>query len=473
VKRSLAPVALVAILAPALTVGITSQASGTPMFGAHAVASAGPSNSPSASDSPSPSTSPTVPFPTASSTPTPSRRPSPTPSSTPSVAEKPRCPKRSGHTVIFCFQYGLDKASWYWKEQTDQSVPGTGEHLRLPNPQADDTLPVTAKQGSYDRIAATYFDLTGHGVPDGARITHLVLTMEEGTGQNQNVEQPEFNTQGKEIVACPLKSVWATGAAELWRDHPTFKTKGCIKGVRHRALIPRWTFDLTSIAKKWAINPFTSNNGVMLVPVIKGDGPDAKNWQVNLKIPQRDQTKTASFDEYHKSRGRAFVTVTFEKPKPPKPSPSPPYSPPYVPPAGTGGGTNITGAPPIGGGPPYNGSGPVVGGSNPPFPPASPPPTTGSGSSGGGNPPPTTTLTSPPPIPTVRFPWYAWILLPVALLCLAAVRSVLFEQTRAGIRPEGVIASIRGRNGTAGARRGAMEGIVARAKALRGGSDSH
>jgi hypothetical protein len=164
------------------------------------------------------------------------------------------------------------------------------------------------------------------------------------------------------------------------------------------------------------------------------------------------------------------VTVSYLEPKPPKPNRAPSSSlpPPYVPPAGTGGGTNITGGPPIGVGPPYNGPAPVVGGANPPVPPAGSPPVPGSGSSGSGRASsgPTTTLTSPPPIPTVRFPWYAWILVPVALLCFAAVRSVLFEQTRAGVRPEGVIASIRSRNGGAGpSSGGAMGGIVARAEA--------
>ena len=379
-----------------------------------------------------------------------------------------------------CFQFGLDKTSWFWKEQADQSVPGTGERLRLPNPQSDDTLPVTAKQGRYDRLSAIYFDLIGHGVPVGARITRAVLTIEEGTGQNQNVEQPEYNVQSKVIEACAIKPVWAEGSAELWNTLPSFKNKECVKGVRHQALVPRWTFDLSRLARKWAISAFLHNNGVMLVPVIKGNKPNDTNWQVNLKIPDRDNSKTAGIDEYRKTRGRAFMSVTYEKPKPPKarnpnPNPQSPYvPPPYVPPAsGSGGGTNITGAPPIGGVgiPPYGGSGPVVtGGSNPSAPSVSSP-TTGSGSSGSGNgssSTPTVTLASPPPVPTVRFPWYAWIVLPVALLCVAAVRSVLFEQSGAGIRPQGVIESIRTRNGTATpAPGGAMSGFLKRARVLR------
>src|SRR5438874_299653 len=159
--RPLAPLALVAILAPALTLGIASTAQGAPSSGVRFDASAAPapspssspspSGSPSASDSPSPPGSPspsittTVPVPTTSSSPTP--RPSPSP--TPTVTAKPRCPKRSGHTDTLCFQYGTDRATWYWKDQADQDVPGTGQRLRLPNPQSPDTLPVAAKQGRY------------------------------------------------------------------------------------------------------------------------------------------------------------------------------------------------------------------------------------------------------------------------------------------------------------------------------------
>jgi hypothetical protein len=50
---------------------------------------------------------------------------------------------------------------------------------------------------------------------------------------------------------------------------------------------------------------------------------------------------------------------------------------------------------------------------------------------------------------------------------------VLFEQTRAGIRPDGVISSIRNGNGRAGRTpRGAMAGIVARAEARKAKPDT-
>src|SRR5436190_1406956 len=155
-----------------------ASASATPSASPTATGSQSPSDTrgtPGASGSPSPSTSPTVPVPTSSK----SASPTPKPSPALKVTEKPDCPKRSGHTTTFCFEFGLDETSWYWKDQTDQKVPGTGQRLRLPNPQSDDTLPVATKRGSYDRVSAISFDLIAHGVPKGARITRLVLTMEE------------------------------------------------------------------------------------------------------------------------------------------------------------------------------------------------------------------------------------------------------------------------------------------------------
>jgi hypothetical protein len=372
-----------------------------------------------------------------------------------------------------CFQYGLDKTSWYWREQTEQIVPGTGERLRLPNPQSADTLPVAAKGGRFDRISAIDFDLIGHGVPARARITRAVLTMDEGTVQNQSVEQPEYNVRGKVIEACPVTSGWARGSAELWSHRPSFKSRGCVKGVRHRALVPRWTFDLSRMAKTWALSPHR-NHGVMLVPVIKKTTKNDNNWQVDLKVPDKNSSRTTGLDEYRRTRGRTFVAVTFEKPKPkPRPTPRSTFVPPYVPP-GSGGGTNITGTPPIGGvGNPFGPGPSVTGGANPSAPSGPSPSATGNGSGGSeSTSTPAVTLTSPRPVPRARFPWYAWVVLPVALLLVAAVRSVIFEQTRAGIRPEGVIASLRKRNGTAPVEPGGgKRGFLRRARSLRAKPD--
>ena len=207
-----------------------------------------------------------------------------------------------------------------------------------------------------------------------------------------------------------------------------------------------------------------NNDGVMFVPVIQGTNEGDHTWQVNLKIPARNDAKTKRVDEYHRTRGRTSVTLTFERPVHRKRQPGGTVS---------GGGTNPFGGNPIGGGGfGGSGSGTVNGGSNPPVPGStpSPTPTPTGGTAGGGSAP--TKLTSPPPIPTVRFPWYAWVLLPVAILCLAAVRSVLFEQVRSGVRPGGVVSSIRQRNGTAGrAPRGAVAALLARARKEKGDSD--
>jgi hypothetical protein len=318
-------------------------------------------------------------------------------------------------------------------------------------------LPVAARGGHEDRISAIRFDLLSRGVPRGATITHLVLTISEDTENNEGVEQPEFNSENKVIKACPIRSDWSRGAAELWKDRPQTRRDECVQGVRHRARPPTWTFDLSTLARSWAKNPFLHNDGVMFVPVTKGTKSGEGTWQVNLKLPRRDDPKTRKVDEYQRTRGRTSVTLTFTRPQPRSQAGGG---------SGSGtvkGGSNPFGTPPIGGGGfGGSGSGTVNGGSNPPAPIPSAPPTPTTGAGGGGS---TTTLTSPPPIPTVKFPWYAWVLIPVAILCLAAVRSVLFEQTRAGLRPGGVVSAIRERNATAGrAPQGAMALLLARAR---------
>jgi hypothetical protein len=333
----------------------------------------------------------------------------------------------------------------------------------LPDPQAPDTLPVAARGAREDRVSAIRFDLLAHGVPRRATITHLVLSVMEDNRADQGKEQPEFNSENKTIAACPITSGWSRGRAEMWRDRPKTGHGACVEGVRHRGTPPTWTFDLTAMAKNWARRAFVHNDGVMLVPVTKGGKSGDGTWQVNLKLPTRDDPRTARTDEYDRTRGRTAVTLTFSNP-----------------PRGTGtgrgnfGGTGsgtvnggsdpLFGAPPIGGSGGFggSGSGTVNGGSNPPVPVPSASPTPAGGGAT------TTRVASPRPIPTVAFPWYAWVLLPVALLCLAAVRSVLFEQTRAGLRPDGVVSSIRERNATAGrAPQGALALLLARARRRR------
>jgi hypothetical protein len=364
----------------------------------------------------------------------------------------------------------MDRSSWYWQEQQTQNVPGTGVILKFESPQSEDTLPVTAQKGEQDRVSAVYFDLISHGIPFGARITKLVLTMEEGTGKNQGAEQPEYNTVDRTILACPVTSIWAAGEAEMWTDRPKVDQAKCVESKHDSTKLPNptWTWDLSGVAARWAVDPYLANNGVVLIPKIVDSKPDSKQWQVNLKIPARDDSATAAVDEYQLSRGRTFVTMSYAKPRPTHTNP-PPTQPPTNPPvfqpppdSGTGGGSNLFGGPPVGGSGGSTGgfSGPPsTGGSN------APPPSSSGGSS---VPKQRTQLASPAPIPTVKFPWYVWVLLPIALLAIAAVRSVLFEQARAGIRPDGVIAAIRSRNEAAGSQ-GAMGGILARARELKEG----
>jgi hypothetical protein len=385
-----------------------------------------------------PAATPPVPVPG----PSPSRStgPSPGPSGVP-TGPAVHCPRTTGTTIQFCFTYGADRTSWYWKDQHDQAVAvgPLGQRVRLPDPQAADTLPSAVRQGDATKLSAVYFDVLSHGVPMGSRITSFVLRIQEGTAPT-GPEQPEFNTQDKVILACPATRIWAAGAAELWDEKPSWSQTGCVKGTPDTSTPPVWTFDLTPIAANWAADPFVSNNGIVFVPRASSQ-PQEGNYQLNLKVPSRDDTTTPTVNEYDQTKGRTVATVTYAKAggsHPPAPPPPPP------PPAGTGGGSfggsggsccSSGGSGGFGGsGGSTGGTGPVSGGSG------------SRGGSGSGTTP--VTQASPPPIPTVKFPWYVWILLPVGLLGLAAVRSILFEQSQAN-RPGGAIAAIRVRNAAA------------------------
>jgi len=405
---------------------------------------------------PLPSPLPTLPIPGGAGSGSPS--PSPSPSGTPTelpTGPTTDCPKVTGTTIQFCYQHGFDRTSWYWKDQQYQNVnPGpVNQQLTFPDPQAQDTIPVTIMQSDLDRVSAIYFNLVGHGVPVGATITKFVLQIQEGAAPT-GPEQPEYNASGQIVEACPATKIWAAGAAELWDTKPTWSDTGCVKGeVDDSTEAPTWTFDLTPLATEWASDPFTSN-GVVFVPRSSG-GPADSNYQINFKIPSRDDSTTPTVNEYDSTKGRTLVTVSYQQavpsppptqspkpepphsPKPPKPTTQPPPPPP--PPVGGGGGGSSTGGGSSccdTGGSTGGGTGPVTGGSNTDF---------GGGGNSGTTP---VEQSAPSGFLPVRFPWYAWLVLPVALLALAAVRSILFEQAQ-GVRPGGVISAIRARNAAA------------------------
>jgi hypothetical protein len=333
-------------------------------------------------------------------------------------------------TTSSSFVYGPDSANWFWMDQIEQAVTveeaGVADYVRLPNPQAADTLPVAAQNGQPNKISALQFDLSRRGVITGSTVSKFVLTIAENDDllagfqdPTQPDLQPSFNMEGKLIQACPITGVWSSGeGAELWERAPSYEETLCVQGKRGEAGgTVNWTFDLTTLAQEWATD-LSSNRGLMLVPVIpEGAATNDTTWQINLKLPQRDDGTTSGQDEYEQTKTRVDVDVAF------------------TPPGGTQGGDNFTG-----------------GGSN--FIP-----TGGSGTTGtefpfgsqpvgtGGAPPAAQERTSSSrPSPTVpRLPWYVWVLIPLGLVALSTVRAVVLEPLATG-KPGGVIAAIRTKN---------------------------
>ncbi len=327
------------------------------------------------------------------------------------------------------FVYGPDSKNWYWKDQIQKKV-GTGpvaQYVTLGNPQADDTLPVAAQNGQPDKVSAIAFDLTQRGITVGSVVTKFVFTILEsddaGAGFKENPPdtQPSFNQQGKVIEACPITGIWASGdGAELWDEAPAHDAS-CVAGKRlSSGGSVRWSFDVTTAAAGWATNP-VSNLGVMLVPeIVQGASAKDSTWQINLKIPMRDDSSTKA-DEYQQTKGRLQLDVAFSAPV--SSGTTPPATTTTIPSTlgGTGGlGTGITGTG---------------------FPTTSTP-TTGQPTATGGPARAASTRSAP----TVgRFPWYVWMLIPVGLVALSTVRGVVLEPLTPG-RPSGVIAAIRTKN---------------------------
>src|SRR5207248_8588157 len=101
------------------------------------------------------------------------------------------------------FTYGTDRKDWYWSKQVDDGVPNTGQRISLPNPQANDTLPVSVDQGAPDKVSAIYFGLLDRGLQAHSSIVKFQLRMQEGDTPSQNVtsnqDQPEYNVQGHQV----------------------------------------------------------------------------------------------------------------------------------------------------------------------------------------------------------------------------------------------------------------------------------
>ena len=347
----------------------------------------------------------------------------------------------------FHYEYGKDVSAWYWERQQDQEVttpvnipppaPPVSQRARLPSPQRPDTLPVAMNGGSPEKFSAVKFDLLERGVVENSEIRKMVVYIQEVAGGR---EIPSYRPETAKIQACRVTDFLSAGENEQTKDAPKFADTDCVEGTRtappapgpgQTAAPPTWTFDLSKVAEPWGKNPF-DNNGVMLYPIKQNLGPN-ETWQVNLKIPEREDP-AAEGDQYENTKGRTVVELEFVPGKPTKLDvPDVPDVPAPDPGTTTTGGTTGTTGTTTG----TTGGSPVV-------------PSTDFGEEAI---PGAAPAAAPAPVPGLvpaageepRLPAYVWLALPLGLLALTAVRSVVLEPT-GGPRPDGVIQAIRQRN---------------------------
>lgn len=330
-------------------------------------------------------------------------------------------------TKTSTFEYASDATNWYWKDQIAETIAvgPVAQEVTLGNPQAPTTLPVAAQAGEPNKISALLFDLVSRGVEPGSSVSSFVFSIVEGgvdvSDRSQPDVQPPFNTQGKAIQACPIVGVWAGGeGAELWEQAPAYDESSCVTGERKvEGGTGRWSFDLSTLAAAWGEDPL-ANNGLMLVPVIEGNPAVDGTWQINLRIPQRDDSETGGVDEYSQTKSRVSLKIAFTPATPEEP-------------ADPGDITGGSGFVPVG--PPPAGFGGGFGtGSN------------GIAPSGDSQPSGQTPVAVRQPTRSMpQLPWYVWVLVPVGLLLTSTVRAVVLEPV-GGARTGGVIEAIRAKN---------------------------
>lgn len=325
------------------------------------------------------------------------------------------------------FVYGPDQSNWYWKDQlqTEGTLPGgLGVPVRLPSPQAADTLPVAVRGGRQVKSSAVDLDLASRGVSEGTEIERFTLTIREQRPEEAvgSLEEPPVRHGAGAIKACPILELWGPGEAELWSLRPSADTKHCAQGVRLQGDQPAWTFDLTEMARVWADDPATAL-GVLLLGSTTRGGPST--WQINLKLPERDDPATPE-NEYQETLDRVAVEVVVARPEVPQATPPPPAPAatpaPFVPPATST--TPFTGP----------GTGASFDTTSEGFVASDPAPEGDE-----------RTLAVEPVATVPRMPWYAWALMPFALAAVAAARAAIVDYA-GGTREDGAISAIRRRN---------------------------
>ena len=156
--------------------------------------------------------------------------------------------------------------SWYWQEQQGTVSPPAGTPLppvappgALPTPDVPPgDFPVSVVGGQPDK--ESFLQLDTSAIAQGSTVQSLVLTLHEDPSA-----QGKLNATTATIEARAVTGYMAGGAQGApWANRPAYDTSAAGASGK-RAADGTWTFDLTTIAARWASGDL-SNNGLALVP---------------------------------------------------------------------------------------------------------------------------------------------------------------------------------------------------------------
>ncbi|MGH2783822.1 MAG: hypothetical protein ACRDJ1_01015 [Actinomycetota bacterium] len=201
------------------------------------------------------------------------------------------------------FDPTTDRSAWYWSKQATAPAGDLGNVV--PSPQAPGSLPVALEQGQPEKNAAVFIDLAARGVPGGATITQLLVTILEGSAAS---EIPGFEISAPTIRACPIAGVWAEAEAEAMTAQPPYDASACVDGRRTDGEQAAWTFDLMPLATDW--DELTANRGFLLIGSAASADP-AETWQVNLQRPLADDPSTVD-NEYEATKDSMTLALSYQ-----------------------------------------------------------------------------------------------------------------------------------------------------------------
>ena len=363
----------------------------------------------------------------------------------------------------------ISALGWWWEDATkeEREVPNVGTvTIETPNPFcpsagsgtgspkcSEGRLPIEVQQGDYEsqnKISAVSFDMTL--IPIGSKINKFTVTFREGkegcydkNGEADDdpsddvcEETSPVNVGEHQLQACLVDAYFGDGEARPYKEAPRYTcTSGDPIGKRKEVESEKdgdgsnfyWTFDLTEYATKWT-SKFSAVTGIMIVgaPPEGGGGDNESNpsetWRVVLTGPKFQNGVKAIID-YIPAEDPVFPTAPTDP---------------------TGTGTTTTTTTDSGGfgttgttsGVDSSGTGTVD--------------TSGTGTDGGAPDPgatPTPAFAFEEPQPVEELPGYLWLAILAGLVGFSLVRSIVMEKT-AGVRPDGVLATIHALNEESG-----------------------